>query len=311
MPVHDWTRVTAGTFHAFHNAWITHLQEALNGRVLPNGYYALGAQRSGDIGPEILTLHADTNGNDASDYASPSQPDGDGMLAVIEYPPNVSLALEASRDAAFYIAKRRTLVIYHSTGDRIVALIDIVSPGNKHSQRTIETFLDKSMAALNEGYHLLGIDLFPPARYDPNGLNGLIREYLNAERWKAPAECQLSFASYCAKSPVAVYVEPIAVGMQLTDMPLFLTSEHYVNRRRAAGVARQKWRLKFLSFLLDLHASALYNTHHSKAGSYPFTEFSAQQWSHGIKGVASHARSLLGNPWVHPKAWADDTAIRR
>jgi hypothetical protein len=63
MPVHDWTRVTAGTFHAFHNAWITHLQEALNGRILPNGYYALGEQRSGDIGPDILTLHADTNGN--------------------------------------------------------------------------------------------------------------------------------------------------------------------------------------------------------------------------------------------------------
>ena len=30
MPVHDWTRVSAGTFHAFHNAWITHIQEMLN-----------------------------------------------------------------------------------------------------------------------------------------------------------------------------------------------------------------------------------------------------------------------------------------
>jgi hypothetical protein len=31
MAVHDWTRVDAGTFHAFHTAWITHLSEALNG----------------------------------------------------------------------------------------------------------------------------------------------------------------------------------------------------------------------------------------------------------------------------------------
>ena len=31
MPVHDWTRVQAGTFHHFHCAWITHLAEALNG----------------------------------------------------------------------------------------------------------------------------------------------------------------------------------------------------------------------------------------------------------------------------------------
>ena len=29
MPVHDWTRVTAGTFHHFHQAWITALSDAL------------------------------------------------------------------------------------------------------------------------------------------------------------------------------------------------------------------------------------------------------------------------------------------
>ena len=41
---------------------------------------------------------------------------------------------------------------------------------------------------------------------------------------------QLSLASYCAKSPVAAYVEPLAVGMRLTtDMSLFLTPAHYVN----------------------------------------------------------------------------------
>jgi hypothetical protein len=229
MPVHDWTRVTAGTFHAFHNAWITHLQEALNGHVLPSDYYALGEQRSGDIGPDVLTLHTDTNGNDTAHDASPSQPAGNGLIAVAEYPPKVSLALEASRDAAFYIAKRRTLVIYHSTGDRIVALIEIVSPGNKHSQHTIAAFLDKAVVALNAGYHLLVIDLFPPARYDPTGINGLIWEYLNAEGWKMPTDRQLSLASYCAKVPITAYVEPIAVGMRLTDMPLFLTPEHYVN----------------------------------------------------------------------------------
>jgi hypothetical protein len=229
MPVHDWTRVTAGTFHAFHNAWITHLQEALNGGILPNGYYALGEQRSGDVGPDVLTLHADIDGNDVPGSVSPPESDGKGMIAVAEHPPKVSLALEATRDAAFYIAKRRTLVIYHATGDRIVALIEIISPGNKHSQRTIEVFLDKAMAALNEGYHLVVIDLFPPARHDPNGINGLIWEYLNAEVWQAPMGRPLSFASYWAKSPVTAYVEPIAVGMRLTDMPLFLTLEHYIN----------------------------------------------------------------------------------
>ena len=41
MPVHDWTKVNAGTFYDFHTGWITHLKEALNGGLLPDGYYAM------------------------------------------------------------------------------------------------------------------------------------------------------------------------------------------------------------------------------------------------------------------------------
>ena len=40
LPVHAWTRVTAGTFHDFHNAWIAELRHALNGGVLPAGHEA-------------------------------------------------------------------------------------------------------------------------------------------------------------------------------------------------------------------------------------------------------------------------------
>lgn len=228
MPVHDWTRVAAGTFHDFHNAWITELRNALNGGLLPSGYYALGEQRSGDIGPDVLTLHAGTSA-EAPSGSRPSETGAGGMIAVAERPPRVSLALEATRDAAFYISRRRTLVIYHSSGDRIVALVEIVSPGNKHSQHTLEAFLDKAMAGLNEGYHLVVIDLFPPGRHDPCGLNGLIWEYLNAETWQLPADRPLSFAAYRAKSPITAYIEPTAVGMRLAEMPLFLTPDHYVD----------------------------------------------------------------------------------
>ncbi len=33
MPVHDWTRVDDGIFHAFHLAWLSELQKALNAGV--------------------------------------------------------------------------------------------------------------------------------------------------------------------------------------------------------------------------------------------------------------------------------------
>jgi hypothetical protein len=47
MPLHDWTRVDAGIFHAFHVAWIPELQRVLNGGLLPEGYYALAEQHAG------------------------------------------------------------------------------------------------------------------------------------------------------------------------------------------------------------------------------------------------------------------------
>src|SRR4051812_28501831 len=44
MPIHDWTRVDAGIFHAFHHDWITEIARALNRGLLPTEYYALPEQ---------------------------------------------------------------------------------------------------------------------------------------------------------------------------------------------------------------------------------------------------------------------------
>lgn len=41
MPIHDWARVDAGLFHAFHQSWIVSLCNALNAGALPVDYFAL------------------------------------------------------------------------------------------------------------------------------------------------------------------------------------------------------------------------------------------------------------------------------
>src|SRR5690348_12661487 len=58
MPIHDWTRVTAGIFHHFHQAWIMQIAQALNGGLLPPNYYALAEAIAGGIEPDVLTLEA-------------------------------------------------------------------------------------------------------------------------------------------------------------------------------------------------------------------------------------------------------------
>lgn len=236
MPMHDWTRVTAGTFHDFHNSWITHLKEALNAGLLPKPFYALGEQRAGEAGTDVLALR-ETNGDVSS--LEPGTSDN-GMVAVAEAPPRVHLAQEASLEAAFYLAKRRTLVIRHATGDRIVALVEIVSPANKHNHASLEDFVAKVMSALKEGIHVMVIDPFPPTRHDPQGLHGVIWEELGEPHYEPPVDRPLGMVSYCAKSPISAYIEPTRVGLPLTEMPLFLTNTHYI-RTPLEATYMQAW----------------------------------------------------------------------
>jgi len=55
MPMHDWTRVDAGIYHAFHHEWISEIHRAVMKR-LPEDYYSLPEQQAAGFGPDVLTL---------------------------------------------------------------------------------------------------------------------------------------------------------------------------------------------------------------------------------------------------------------
>src|SRR6476619_5984309 len=117
MPIHDWTRVNAGTWHDFHLAWIAELRNALNGGLLPPNYYAQAEQIAGPLGPDVLTLQ--TNDFRTNGAASVSPAGGSGAVAAAAFPPRMRLTAEAAMDD--YVLKRRTIVIRHTSGDQIVA----------------------------------------------------------------------------------------------------------------------------------------------------------------------------------------------
>lgn len=228
MPVHDWTRVGAGTFHAFHNSWISQIQLALNSGVLPDGYYALAEQVAGQVIPDVLTLqNLGSEGSSSGAAKQPSDWEDGGGIALATAPPKVSQTDKIS-EAMLLAARQRRIVIRHSTGDRVVALLEIVSPGNKEARGAIENFVDKAVGALAEGMHLLVVDLFPPGTFDPAGTHGAIWKRLGSA-FSAQADKPLTLSSYRAAKDVTCYVESLAVGTALTDMPLFLDPDHYVN----------------------------------------------------------------------------------
>lgn len=218
MPVRDWTRVSAGTFHDFHNAWITELRNALNGGLLPPGYYAQGEQYAGQIQTDVLTLHA----------GSEPSAQGPGVAVVSEAPPRVSRKLAAS-EAAFVRAARRTLVIRHVSGHRVVALLEIVSPANKDRLSSVADFVTKAQSALHQGIHLLIVDLLPPGRYDPQGFHEMIWEAYGDEPTELPPDKRLTLASYRADRLPEAYLEFVGLNDALPAMPLFLDRSAYVS----------------------------------------------------------------------------------
>ena len=224
MPIHDWTRVTAGTFHAFHLAWIAELQRALNGGTLPDGYYALAEQVSGGAVPDVLTLH----GGEPPGVEPVDDPGGGSGLAVAEAPPRVSLTAEGT-EAALLAARRRRVAVRRVGDDRVVGFVEIVSPGNLDSRRAAEAFVDKAAEALRAGVHLLVLELVPPTGVAPAGLCGLVFEYAIGRPYEPPPGRPLTLAAFASGDAVTAYVEPTAVGRPLADMPLFLDPGHYVS----------------------------------------------------------------------------------
>jgi hypothetical protein len=222
MPVHDWTRVDAGIFHDFHLSWIAEMRKTLNGGLLPEGYYALAEQHAGRTIPDILTLHA----SPLSQAPLPPLPESGGT-AVAEAPPRVRRRQTVEQAA---LGRRRSLAIRHVSGHRLVALLEIVSPANKDRTRTVEDFAAKAVSALDVGVHLLLVDLLPPGPHDPQGMHGVIRQRLDQsdEPYDLPAGEPLTLAGYAAGPRVDIYLEHVAVGAVLPEMPLFLRPDRYV-----------------------------------------------------------------------------------
>lgn len=219
MPIHDWSRVSAGTFHDFHNTWISEVKVRLNEGLLPDGYYAQSEQYAGAYRADILTLKVDEIDHDPMRSG--------GAVAVAENPPRVSRKVVAREIDGFRL-RRRTIAVRRTNDHEIVALIEIASPANKDRQQSVRQFVKKVEDSIEQGWHVLVVDLLPPGRSDPAGLNVAICENIGDVE-PDPTGKALSLASYVAMPMPEAHLEWLGVGDVLPDMPLFLSPETYVN----------------------------------------------------------------------------------
>lgn len=220
MPIHDWTRVEAGIFHDFHHEWISTIKHALNRGLLPPDYYALAEQIAGGYGPDVLTLEGPTETH--LEASTPSE----GGIALATAHPKVSY--RAKTEADIYAAKANRVVVRHVSGHRVIAVVEIVSPGNKRTLPALRTFAEKDAELLRGGVHLLVIDLFPPGPRDPQGIHKAIWTELDECDFVLPPERRLTLASYMGGPTKEAFIEPTSAGSSLAEMPLFLSTQTYV-----------------------------------------------------------------------------------
>ncbi len=210
MPVHDWARVPPGLFHHFHQDWSIEIARRLNGGLLPKGLSALVEQRSGPREADVLTVERRTNGPRADAAAS-------GLLTLEQ--PTASIVRRGTKE--IYAGRANRVVVRHHLG-RIVAVGEIVSPGNKDSRAALRDFVENAIDFLRQGIHLLVIDLFPPTPRDPFGIHKAIWDEIEEEDFMFPPGKDRILVSYVTGGERLAYVEPVAVGDTLPDMPLFL-----------------------------------------------------------------------------------------
>jgi hypothetical protein len=215
MPIHDWTRVRSNRFHDFHQSWTIRIKDALNAGLLPPDYVAMAEQITGGPEPDVVTLSLPIKPGDGAP----------GGVAVAAAPPRVRVQAEA--DATRYARSANRVTVHHPDG-AVVAVIEIVSPGNKDSKHAIRSFVRKSAEFLFAGVHLLVVDLFPPSKRDPLGIHKLIWDRIRDEPFELPAHQPLTVAAYSAGGVIKAYIDNFAVGDALPEMPLFLAPDWYV-----------------------------------------------------------------------------------
>ena len=223
MPVHDWTRVDDGVFHCFHQDFVPQLARRLNAGLLPDTVYAA-------IERKLTTRDDDDPLTAAPDVLAVTAPDAGGSagggVALATAPPRVQHRELAA--SAEYVRRADRIAVRTADGDELVAVFELVSPGNKSSRERLGQFARKCRQLIRRGVHVLFVDLHPPTRRDPHGLHPVVWGAFGDNPYRPPAGKPFTLAAYAAGDDPEAFVEPVGVGDPLPDMPLFLTPGRYV-----------------------------------------------------------------------------------
>jgi len=224
-------------WESFHVNWAGAIADDLNESLLPEGYFAEEHARLGPCVEIDLATFTD------------SGPPGHGAVGTATgcprtwAPPSPTLVIPAAFPDSFEV-----LVYESEGGTRLVAAIELISPGNKDRDSHRQAFAVKCASYLCRGISLIVIDIVTTRQAN---LHDQIMQVLgHGEAFALIAETALYAVAYRPivrdqQERIEVWPAPLEIGRPLPVLPLALDAEQVlpVDLEATYMVARQRRRL--------------------------------------------------------------------
>ncbi|HEY7314340.1 MAG TPA: DUF4058 family protein [Gemmataceae bacterium] len=206
-------------WESFHSSWATRLADALTERWLPPNYIA---EEHAHLGPSV---EIDV-GSFERETASASA-EGVGAVATVGRkvwtPPVADGTFAAAFPDTFEVR-----VLCTDTGPKLVAAIELISPGNKDRPTERRGFAIKCASYLYQGISVIIVDIVTNRR--PNLHNEILRLMEGADSLQLSPESNLYAVAYQPlrrgkEDVIDVWRSPLALGRALPTLPLGLRAD--------------------------------------------------------------------------------------
>jgi hypothetical protein len=204
-------------WESFHVNWAGAIADSLNESLLPEGYFA---EEHARIGPMVEI--------DVATFTDP-EPSGQGSGGTAILPPRAWAPPAPSMVVPAAFADAFEVLIFESEGGaRLVAAIELVSPGNKDRDSHRRAFAVKCASYLCRGISLVVVDIVTSRR--ANLHDEILRVLGHGDTFALPDETTLYAVAYRPivreeQPQIEVWPSRLEVGRPMPMLPLALNAE--------------------------------------------------------------------------------------
>jgi len=206
-------------WESFHSSWATKIVDALTERWLPPSYIA---EEHAHFGPSV-EIDVGTFEREAAAFGEKESMAVATVGPKVWSPPAADGVLPSVFPDTFEVR-----VLSTETGPKLVAAIELISPGNKDRPAERKAFATKCASYLYQGISVIIVDIVTNRR--ANLHNEILRVMEAADILPLPAELSLYAVAYRPLrrgqgDEIDVWRSPLALGQALPTLPLGLRAD--------------------------------------------------------------------------------------